>query len=96
MGNAGLSKSRLERMHHVLSGFVDRQEIPGRRANDRHPLHAAYDGFAGTTKGLQRFLDAGIRSHGISKPWDEHLPASASRCARLLSELAERTGWLIA
>src|SRR5437868_5022944 len=26
---AGLSKSRLERMHHVLSGYVERQEMPG-------------------------------------------------------------------
>jgi CubicO group peptidase (beta-lactamase class C family) len=26
---AGFSKSRLERMHHVLSGFVERQDLPG-------------------------------------------------------------------
>src|ERR1700682_384365 len=26
---AGLSKSRLERMHRVLSGFVERKEMPG-------------------------------------------------------------------
>src|SRR5690348_10111377 len=29
MSTAGLSKSRLERMHHVLSGYVERQELPG-------------------------------------------------------------------
>jgi CubicO group peptidase (beta-lactamase class C family) len=29
MSSAGLSKSRLERMHHVLAGYVERQEIPG-------------------------------------------------------------------
>lgn len=29
MSMAGLSKSRLERMHHVLSGYVERQEMPG-------------------------------------------------------------------
>ena len=29
MTTAGLSKSRLERMHHVLSGYVGRQEMPG-------------------------------------------------------------------
>src|SRR5438477_5341921 len=29
MNTAGLSKSRLERMHHVLSGYVERQEMPG-------------------------------------------------------------------
>jgi CubicO group peptidase (beta-lactamase class C family) len=29
MTTAGLSKSRLERMHRVLSGYVERQEMPG-------------------------------------------------------------------
>src|SRR5216683_4493260 len=29
MSMAGLSKSRLPRMHHVLSGYVERQEMPG-------------------------------------------------------------------
>jgi CubicO group peptidase (beta-lactamase class C family) len=29
MSMAGLSKSRLERMHHVLSGYVERKEMPG-------------------------------------------------------------------
>jgi len=29
MSSAGLSKSRLERMHHVLSGYVERKEMPG-------------------------------------------------------------------
>ncbi len=29
MSMAGLSKSRLERMHYVLSGYVERQEMPG-------------------------------------------------------------------
>jgi len=29
MSNAGLSKSRLERMHQMLSGFVERKEMPG-------------------------------------------------------------------
>jgi CubicO group peptidase (beta-lactamase class C family) len=29
MSVAGLSKSRLERLHHVLSGYVERQEMPG-------------------------------------------------------------------
>ncbi len=29
MSNAGLSKSRLERMHRVLSGYIERQEMPG-------------------------------------------------------------------
>lgn len=29
MSTGGLSKARLERMHHVLSGYVDRNEMPG-------------------------------------------------------------------
>src|SRR5581483_6318443 len=29
MNTAGLSRSRLERMHQVLSGYLQRQEIPG-------------------------------------------------------------------
>src|SRR5579859_1989270 len=29
MSPAGLSKSRLERIHHVLSGYVERQNVPG-------------------------------------------------------------------
>ena len=29
MGTAGLSKPRLERMHHVLAGFIERREMPG-------------------------------------------------------------------
>jgi len=29
MNTTGLSRSRLERMHHVLSGYVQRQEMPG-------------------------------------------------------------------
>ena len=34
--------------------------------NDRHPLHAAHDGFAGTAEGIHRLLDAGVRSNGIA------------------------------
>jgi len=29
VSKTGLSKPRLERMHRVLSGYVERQEIPG-------------------------------------------------------------------
>ncbi len=31
MGMAGLSKSRLERMHRVLNGYVERGERPGQQ-----------------------------------------------------------------
>jgi hypothetical protein len=37
------------------------------RGNDRHPLHAAHDGFAGTAEGIYRFLDPGAWSKGIGK-----------------------------
>jgi len=33
------------------------------RENDRHPLHAAHDGFAGTAEGIHRLLDNGVRSN---------------------------------
>jgi hypothetical protein len=29
MGTAGLSKPRLERMHQLLSGFIERKDMPG-------------------------------------------------------------------
>ena len=29
MNTIGLSRSRLKRLHHVLSGYVERKEIPG-------------------------------------------------------------------
>ena len=29
MSTAGLAKAQLERMHQVLSGYVDRKELPG-------------------------------------------------------------------
>jgi hypothetical protein len=29
MSRRGFSKSRLERMHRVLSGYIERQELPG-------------------------------------------------------------------
>ncbi len=35
------------------------------RENDRHPLHAAHDGFAGIAEGVHRLLDTGVRSNGI-------------------------------
>jgi hypothetical protein len=36
MGMAGLSKSRLERMHRVLSGYAERQDLPGLVTLVRH------------------------------------------------------------
>jgi CubicO group peptidase (beta-lactamase class C family) len=36
-----------------------------RRASDRHPLHAAPDGFAGPAETIQRLLDTGLRSTAI-------------------------------
>ncbi len=36
MSLGGLSKSRLERMHQVLSGYVERKEMPGLVALNVH------------------------------------------------------------
>jgi hypothetical protein len=29
MGNGGLSKERIDRMHYIMSGYVERGEMPG-------------------------------------------------------------------
>ncbi len=59
-----------------------------RRRNDRHPLHAAHDGFAGTAQSIHRLLDTGVRSNGIGgrrrECWDvlssiNQLPRSIRR-----------------
>jgi CubicO group peptidase (beta-lactamase class C family) len=52
MGAAGLSKSRLERMHHVLSGFIERKEMPGLVALVSH-----HDDVHVETLGTQAFDD---------------------------------------
>src|SRR5260370_5727085 len=52
MSMAGLSKSRLERMHHVLSGYVERQEMPGLVALVSH-----HDGVHVEALGSLRFGD---------------------------------------
>ena len=36
MGNAGFSKARLERMHRVLSGYIERKELPAMAALVSH------------------------------------------------------------
>jgi CubicO group peptidase (beta-lactamase class C family) len=50
MGTAGLSKSRLQRMHQVLSGFIEREEMPGLVALVSH-----YDGVHVETLGTLGF-----------------------------------------
>ena len=52
MGTPGLSKSRLERMHQVLSGFIERKEIPGLVALVSH-----HDDVHVETLGTQAFDD---------------------------------------
>ena len=67
---SGLSEARLDRLHHVLSGYVDRQEIPGivalvSRGDDVH-IEAlgtlSIDGASSMTR------DAIFRIASISKP----------------------------
>ena len=53
MGTAGLSKSRLERMHQVLSGFIERKEMPGLVALVSH-----HDDVHVETLGTQAFDDS--------------------------------------
>ncbi len=53
--------------------------------HDRHPLHAAPDGFAATPAGLQRFLDTGVYSDGISKGQRARAGEEADRLRRLCS-----------
>jgi CubicO group peptidase (beta-lactamase class C family) len=52
MGTAGLSKSRLGRMHHVLSGHVERGEMPGLVA-----LVSRHDDLHVETLGTMSFAD---------------------------------------
>jgi CubicO group peptidase (beta-lactamase class C family) len=70
MGTAGLVKSRLERMHQVLSGFIDRKEMPGLVA-----LVSRHDDVHVETLGTQAFghpapmsCDTIFRIASLTKP----------------------------
>lgn len=70
MNTAGLTKSRLERMHQVLSGYVERQEMPGLVAlvshhDDMHVEMLGTLSFDGPTP-MQR--DTIFRIASITKP----------------------------
>ena len=67
---SGLSKARLDRLHHVLSGYVDRQEIPGivalvSRGDD---VHAEALGTLSIDGASSMKRDAIFRIASISKP----------------------------
>src|SRR5215813_3363782 len=66
------------------------------RANDRHPLHSAHDGFAEATKDLHRLLDPGLWSEwmrargGVAVPsirWPAQCPDKGSSDAYRLPRL---------
>jgi CubicO group peptidase (beta-lactamase class C family) len=70
MSTTGLSKSRLERMHRVMSGYVERKEIPGLVALVSH-----HDGIHVETLGTMSFShsspmkrDTIFRIASITKP----------------------------
>src|SRR5260370_36668075 len=70
MGKAGLSKPRLERMHQVLSGYVERKEMPGMVALVSHhdDVHLEVLGTqaAGDPAPMQR--DTIFRIASLTKP----------------------------
>lgn len=53
------------------------------RENDRHPLHAVHDGFAGTAEDIHRLLDNGVRSNGIGNSDSYHrvVDSNPTQCA---------------
>ena len=69
-----------------------------RRGDDRHPLHAAHDGFAGAAEGIHRLLDAGVWSDGMMAVYVALLRAvNVGGTGKLsmsdLKELCERAGF---
>src|SRR5690348_15750023 len=73
MSTAGLSKSRLERLHRVLSGYVERQEMPGlaalvSRQGDIHSIHVAALGTMSFGQPAPMRRDTIFRIASITKP----------------------------
>src|SRR5207245_2643878 len=70
MSTAGLSKSRLERMHQVLSGYVERKEIPGLVALVSHhdDVHMETLGTMSVGHPAQMKRDTIFRIASITKP----------------------------
>ena len=70
MSSAGLSKSRLERLHRVLSGHVERREVPGLVALvSRHDdLHVETLGTMSLGNPAPMRRDAIFRIASLTKP----------------------------
>src|SRR4029453_4789032 len=70
MGSGGLSKSRLERLHRVLSGHVERREVPGLVALvGRHDhLHVETLGTMSLADPAPMQLDPIFRIASLTKP----------------------------
>src|SRR5258708_40053717 len=70
MSTAGPSKSRLERMHQVLSGYVERKEMPGLVAlvNHHDDVHAETLGTMSFGHPAPMKRDAIFRIASLAKP----------------------------
>lgn len=90
MSSAGLSKSRLERMHQVLSGYVQRQELSGLVALVSHHDDAHEEALGtlafGDAAPMQR--DTIFRLASLTKPITAvaaMLPGPPRRCGRAVA-----------
>src|ERR1700758_2819234 len=101
MSNGGLSRARLDRMHHVMTGYVERGEVPGlvTLVSRRGELHVDAIGMKAVGSNDPMLRDTIFRISSMTKP----ITAVATmilveKCNRrggepvdrLLPELAER------
>src|SRR6201989_2704448 len=70
MGTTGLSKPRLERMRQVLSGFIDRKEMPGLVALVSHhdDVHVETLGTLSFNQSAPMRVDTIFRIASLAKP----------------------------
>ena len=61
-------------------GFGTTAYTDPREGNDRYPLHAAHDGFAGAAEGIHGLLDARVWSNGIGNGETTYLVPPAIAC----------------
>ena len=66
----GLSKPRLERMHQILSGYIDRKELPGLVALVSHQddVHVETLGTLSFNQSAPMRLDTIFRIASLEKP----------------------------
>jgi CubicO group peptidase (beta-lactamase class C family) len=67
---SGLAKTRLERMHHVLAGYIERQEMPGLVAlvNRHDDVHVETHGTMSFGVAVPMTRDAIFRIASVTKP----------------------------